>query len=137
MRAPRVSSDEQYRLVMECRSSGMTDYQWCMEHHIKPGTFYNWVKRLRARDNPVPGADKTARVPAKQEVVKVDLPKPINTVKCTQPAADFSTNPAEPQYIPAAPAMEVAVAGAVLRIPNGTDPVLLEQVVRILRAAPC
>ena len=31
---------------MECRQSGLTDHQWCVEHDIKPGTFYNWVKRL-------------------------------------------------------------------------------------------
>ncbi|WP_418700229.1 IS66 family insertion sequence element accessory protein TnpA, partial [Barnesiella intestinihominis] len=29
---------------MECRQSGLTDHQWCVEHDIKPGTFYNWVK---------------------------------------------------------------------------------------------
>lgn len=30
---------------MECRSSGLSDYQWCMEHNINPSTFYNWVKK--------------------------------------------------------------------------------------------
>lgn len=44
MRANAVAADEQYRLIMECRASGLTDYQWCLEHDIKPGTFYNWVK---------------------------------------------------------------------------------------------
>ena len=49
MRAKLVTADEQYRLIMECRTSGLTDYQWCLEHNIKPGTFYNWVKRLRKK----------------------------------------------------------------------------------------
>ena len=49
MRAKPVNADEQYRLIMECRASGLTDYQWCIEHGIKPGTFYNWVKRLRQK----------------------------------------------------------------------------------------
>ena len=30
-------------------SSGLSDFQWCNEHGIKPGTFYNWVKRLRKK----------------------------------------------------------------------------------------
>lgn len=47
MQTERRTADEQYRLIMECRSSGLSDFQWCNEHGIKPGTFYNWVKRLR------------------------------------------------------------------------------------------
>lgn len=51
MRAKAVTADEQYRLIMKCRVSGMTDYQWCIAHNIKPGTFYNWVRRLRQDGN--------------------------------------------------------------------------------------
>ena len=49
MQAKPVAADEQYCLIMECRSSGLTDYQWFLENKIKPGTFYNWVKRLRQK----------------------------------------------------------------------------------------
>ena len=31
---------------MECRRSGLSDYQWCEQHDIHPGTFYNWVSKL-------------------------------------------------------------------------------------------
>lgn len=76
MRAKPVTADEQYRLIMECRASGLTDYQWCIEHDIKPGTFYNWVKRLRQKGcADVPSAIKS-REPTKQEVVKIDLQSP-------------------------------------------------------------
>ena len=47
MRAPRVPVEEQYCLIMECRKSGLSDHQWCLNNDINPGTFYNWVKRLR------------------------------------------------------------------------------------------
>ncbi len=140
MRAQRVSPEEQYRLVMECRSSGMTDYQWCMEHQIKPGTFYNWIRRLRAKGNAVPDADRAAHTSAKQEVVKIDLSRPsvtMNAVDYPQPAADFCFQSAQPQPSMASSAMEMAFAGAVLRIPNGTDAELLEQVIRILRISQC
>lgn len=46
MRSPRVPVAEQYRLIMECRKSGLPDHQWCLNNDINPGTFYNWVKRL-------------------------------------------------------------------------------------------
>ena len=49
MRAPSISADEQFRLIMECRASGLTDHEWCLQNDIKPGTFYNWVKRLRQK----------------------------------------------------------------------------------------
>lgn len=43
MKAKRVSREEQLKLIMECRSSGLSDYQWCEAHGIHAGTFYNWV----------------------------------------------------------------------------------------------
>ena len=49
MRSKRIPAEKQYRLIMECRQSGLTDHQWCVEHDIKLGTFYNWVKRLRQK----------------------------------------------------------------------------------------
>lgn len=49
MKTQRRTADEQYQLIMGCRSSGLSDYQWCTEHNINPGTFYNWVKRLRKK----------------------------------------------------------------------------------------
>lgn len=57
MSAARVSAEEQYKLIMECRQRGLSDQQWCLDHDIKPGTFYNWVNRLRKKgccDIPVP-----------------------------------------------------------------------------------
>ena len=45
MKAKRVSREEQLKLIMECRSSGLSDYQWCEAHGIHAGTFYNWVSK--------------------------------------------------------------------------------------------
>lgn len=45
----RVPAEQQYQLIMECRRSGLTDYQWCKEHGIHPDTFYNWVGCLRKK----------------------------------------------------------------------------------------
>jgi len=75
MRSKRIPAEKQYRLIMECRQSGLTDHQWCVEHDIKPGTFYNWVKRLRQKgcvDLPA-STGSTYRAPESQEVVRVDL----------------------------------------------------------------
>lgn len=39
----RVPADKQYQLNVECRNSGLTNFQWWKEHGIHPGTFYNGV----------------------------------------------------------------------------------------------
>ncbi len=76
MQTERRTADEQYRLIMECRSSGLSDFQWCNEHGIKPGTFYNWVKRLRKKscyDIP-PATGRGGYKPSEQQdVVKLEI----------------------------------------------------------------
>ena len=34
MKTQRRTADEQYQLIMECRSSGLSEYQWCTEHNM-------------------------------------------------------------------------------------------------------
>ena len=135
IRAKAVTTDEQYRLIMECRASGMTDYQWCMAHNIKPGTFYNWVKRLRqsgSMDIPVHAGNKE---PARQDIVEIHLGQPSAAVPASGMLSDASAgiSPISSQ----SPVLELAMAGAVLRIPQGTDPAFLEQVLFILKGLPC
>ena len=135
MRAKAVTTDEQYRLIMECRASGMTDYQWCIAHNIKPGTFYNWVKRLRqsgSMDIPAPAGNKE---PARQDIVEIHLDQPSATVPASGMLSDAFTGTSPISSQP--PMLELAMAGAVLRIPQGTDPSLLEQVLFILKGLPC
>lgn len=74
MRAPRVPVEEQYRLIMECRKSGLSDYQWCLNNDINPGTFYNWVKRLRKNGcGDIPEKNQLSTYgQSHQEVVKIE-----------------------------------------------------------------
>lgn len=84
MKAKRVSREEQLKLIMECRSSGLSDYQWCEAHGIHSGTFYNWVSKLRKAGVTIPDSkSKHLGTPLHQEVVKVDLvpePSPATTI---------------------------------------------------------
>ena len=75
MRSKRIPAEEQYRLIMECRQSGLTDHQWCVEPNIKPGTFYNWVERWVQKgcvDLPA-SIGHSCKSPESQEVVQVDF----------------------------------------------------------------
>ena len=125
MRSPRVPAEEQYRLIMECRKSGLSDHQWCLNNDINPGTFYNWVSRLR-KSNSVDIPDKnpvSAYVPADQEVVKIEM----NSLSASN-AIDKSTDVS---------VMELVTGNTGLRIPNGTDPMLLAKTIRILAELSC
>ena len=42
-----VRKPEQIKLIMECRQSELSDCQWCQKQGINPGTFNNWVSKLR------------------------------------------------------------------------------------------
>jgi transposase-like protein len=53
-RKSRVPKEEQLKLINECRTSGMTDIDWCREHGIAVSTFYYWVKQLRKEDAQIP-----------------------------------------------------------------------------------
>ena len=74
MRSKRIPAEKQYRLIMECRQSGLTDHQWCVEHDIKPGTFYNWVKgSIRKVVWICQHQPDAIGAPESQEVVRVDF----------------------------------------------------------------
>ena len=75
MRASRVPVEEQYRLTMECRKSGLSDHQWCLNNDINPGTFYNWVKCLRKNGcGDIPEKNQLSTYEqSHQEVVKIEM----------------------------------------------------------------
>ena len=131
MPAKPVKAKEQYRLVMECRSSGLTDHQWCMEKGICPGTFYGWVRRLRQKGyQDIPEPVHNQRACTKQEIVRIgpDIP----ALPEAAPSFSETVQPVFP-----VPIMELSIAGAVLRIPNGTDPALLRETVRLIGGGSC
>lgn len=38
-----------FKLVMECQSNELSEYQWCQENSITLGIFYNWIARFRKK----------------------------------------------------------------------------------------
>ena len=133
MRAKRRTEQEQYDIIMECRQSGLSDHQWCLEHDINPGTFYNWVCRFRkqACEFPEPsGKDRFQAV--HQEVVKMEIIPDHPSDFFEQPSMEDSVEITKPVA-----AMELQIGKAVLRISNQTDPRLLEQTLKLLGAFSC
>lgn len=130
MRRQNTPPAEQYRLVMECRQSGMSDSLWCKEQGILPSTFYNWVTRLRKKGYEIPTpVDKDNFLPLPhQDVVKVNLVPDVPYVETTRtelaPTDTFS-------------GLRIELGGAKLEISNDVNTELLVSVLHFLRGATC
>ena len=116
MREKPVPAKRQYELIMECRSSGLSDAQWCLEHGIKPGTFYNWVSKLKKKacyDIPEPNCRLLSVPSLKQDVVRINV-KDEHT-------EEVLSNTKETGFV-----MEIAYGGKIIRITNDIAPELLK-----------
>lgn len=122
MKAKPVPPERQYELIMECRSSGMSDYQWCEQHGINPGTFYNWVSKLRKKSCfPIPDATcrKQYAATTKQDVVKLEIVPENKEIVTLDASSDKETA-----------TIEVLFGSATIRVKNDADPVLLKQLIQ-------
>jgi len=120
-KATRVTEEEQFLIIQECRSSGMSDHQWCIEHGIKPGTFYNWVKRLKRKPcYDVPAAYGRGMKTKPQDVVPLFVrdDAEVNT-KCYPSVSDTY-------------AIEISQGQSIIRISNSVDSELLKCILRNL-----
>ena len=41
-----LTPEERFNLILECRNSGLTDYQWCKQKGISTNTLYRWINKL-------------------------------------------------------------------------------------------
>lgn len=125
-KAQRRTAAEQYELILECRSSGMSDHQWCVAHDINPGTFYNWVKRLRRKGGyeiPQPSNRDSFSPAPKQDVVKIEILPEI----CMPQQPDIDTTPMSRAAVQTAP-VEIFLGNLKIRVTNDVDPCLLSQI---------
>lgn len=49
MPKPLMSDEEWFNFLKECRSSGMSDKDWCIMHGIHPSTLDKVINRLRQK----------------------------------------------------------------------------------------
>ncbi|WP_312106132.1 transposase [Lachnoclostridium sp.] len=126
------SDGDKKRLIMECRQSGMSDYQWCRENGINSSTFYNWVKKLRnsaCQEELIEPVVRCNGSHAKQDVVKVNvLPKEEPVPIVYQSTSVVDSEPAS---------IEINLNGCNIKIHNNADPGLLAHAINLLRGALC
>ena len=124
----RVCKEDQIRLIMECRQSGLSDYQWCEQNGVHPGNFYNWVSKLRKSGYTFPeSAAKSNATPNRQEVVKLDLVRDWEPSPIIEQNVSRAISPETPSI-----AAELLVGGITLRLFNGADQQLVQSAMQYL-----
>ena len=134
-RKPRVPMPEQIKLINECRRSGMTDADWCREHHIAPSTFYSWVSHCRkASPDQIlePGYGHQHAPRPKQDVVPVMV---VPERSSEQPTSTYL--PLANQHLDNSHTIEVTMKDLTIRVSNNADPALLSRTLRILQEFVC
>lgn len=130
MRAKPIHKEEQYKLIMECRTSGLTDYQWCQEKGIRPGTFYNWIARFRKDgypEFPNPLGRRSPHKAVQHEVVKLELDNADNAHAIAK-NMDQNTCITKATNLSDEATIEILTSCASIRFSNNVDPHLLELV---------
>ena len=136
MRSKRIPAKEQYCLIMECRQSGLTDHQWCVETRHQNRDFLQLQKGC---------------VRKVVDLVSVNRTQLSCTGKPGRSGVDFRDNPGshmnshsivilvatERNNLSVAEPMKLSVGSFHLTIPNGTDPQLLAQTLRIVKELEC
>ena len=69
----RRTSEEWMNLIQECRTSGLTDRQWCLEHNIQPSNFHYHIRRFREMACDIPKSTASACCPDTHEVVEISF----------------------------------------------------------------
>ena len=132
--SPSRSDEEWFRIINECRRSGLSDSQWCKQHDIRESTFFSAVSRLRKKAYAIPNRDKSIDILPdslpKQEVVRIDIePEPLQLSK----PEPMQVMPAT--YLDNSHTIEIDVHGINIRVFNSVDRELLKTVLSALGGA--
>lgn len=118
----KYSKQEKFDMIMDCRQSGLSDYQWCKRNGISTSTFYGWSQQLRKSGFDLPDpSDRDSFIPTpKQDIVKLEVVDNISVPIDVGPIRNtFSDN---------AISVEIEIGQAKIKISNDINPALLTQI---------
>ena len=120
----KFTTQQKFDMVMDCRSSGLSDYMWCKKHDIQTSTFYSWVKQLKRNGANVPERTyaQSYHVDTKPDIVKLEI---VDEVPMEQA-------PIIPSIPSTQCALEITIGQASIKVFNDVSPTLLSQVISCL-----
>ena len=119
----RRSDEEWLGLAMECRTSGMTDKNWCITHKIARSTLSKKISALRGMGYEIPGPAPAA-TSGSQEIVAYDI-SPAGHMENN--AYNIDAGNKSPY-----PVLKVVFPGYTIEVPNGADSAVVQCVISAL-----
>jgi len=131
----RLNHNAIFELIMQCRSSGLSDRQWCMNQGIPQSTFYTWLKKLRDKAcYEIPESsnrtDNSSRS-LPQDVVQVKI------IPDSMPALNAVAELPFTQDALGTDSITIRMAGIEVGIKNSANPHLLADTLKMLRMFLC
>ena len=124
------TKDEWFKLIQECRKSGLSDAQWCALNGINRNSLSTAIKRLRKCSYAIPSRSSDdiydLTIP-KQDVVKVDI------VPDDQPHSEIISHKVAP-HIDNSHMIEITLGDIHVSLCNGADPELVSRTLSLLRS---
>lgn len=128
----RYSKEEWLDMIRDCKSSGLSDQEWCREHHLSRTTFYKHLKQfhMTAGDNgghlPVKNLPP---IPEEHEILPLIITdEPSLQVSDPLPVKDQCRT--TPSFIPA---IRVTVGNITYEISNEASSSLVAETLRSLQ----
>lgn len=122
----KLTESEKMAMIQECRTSGLSDYQWCKSKGISASSFYRWIENLKRKSYSIP--ESVELIQPKQEVVKLTVPSPA------VPSDRYNVQ-APPCDTPVS--MVIKCGGISIDINNNVDRLLLADMLHMLRSLSC
>ena len=116
------SNDEWLSLITACRSSGLSDRDWCRNNGIAPSSFYKAISRLRSEACAITDVPHE-KLPAIQEAVEINLAD-FETTTITSRDSGGSKE--------SSTAVRVNVGGISLEITNDAERSVIHETLRTL-----
>ena len=132
------SVEEWMQLVTMCRQSGMSDKDWCAANGINISTFYNAVARLRKKACQIPEREQNEEVI--HDLTAKSLPDVVPVSIIPETKQGFSAAPAlqdAAMHYDNSHMVQITAGNLSVRLCNGTDPSLVEQILSFLVNQPC
>lgn len=126
----RYTKQQKFDLIMECRSSGLSDYQWCRANHVSASTFYGWTQQLKRDGFQLPecASIDTFAPSSTPDIVKLEI---VDDVIPTQPVAVNATKTTNNYSV------EITLGKASIKISNNVSPDLLSTIMNCIGGSLC